>query len=75
MRFPSRLVGLLIVTVAACAGGSVLARTYPSKTIRARLDELGMTAYALSRGQARRFVQQEIERWVGYVKAACIEPQ
>ena len=44
-------------------------------TIRARLDQLGMTPRALSRDEARRFVQQEIERWVGYVKAAGIEPQ
>jgi hypothetical protein len=34
-----------------------------------------MTPRALSRDEARRFVQQEIERWVGYVKAAGIEPQ
>ena len=43
--------------------------------VRTRLDQLGMTPRSLSREEARRFVQQEIERWVVYTKAAGIEPQ
>lgn len=43
--------------------------------IRARLTQLGMTPQSLSRAEAQRFVQKEIERWVGYTKAAGIEPQ
>lgn len=43
--------------------------------IRTRLTQLGMTPQSLTRADAQRFVQQEIERWVTYTKAAGIEPQ
>ena len=39
------------------------------------LDKLGMTTRAMSRGEYRRYVANEIERWKGYVKAAGIQPE
>ena len=44
-------------------------------TVKARLDQLGMTSQAMTRDDMRRNVQQEIERWVTYTKAAGMEPQ
>ena len=43
--------------------------------VHARMDQLGMTARPMSREQMRGFVQQEIDRWVVYTRAAGIEPQ
>jgi tripartite-type tricarboxylate transporter receptor subunit TctC len=43
--------------------------------VRARLDQLGMSPKAMTREEMRRFVQQEIDRWVTYTKAAGIEPE
>ena len=70
MQFPSRLPNDVAETI-----NRWVLDAQADATIRARLDQLGMTPRALSRDEARRFVQQEIERWVGYVKAAGIEPQ
>lgn len=43
--------------------------------MKARLDQLGMTTRPMTRDEMRRYVQQEIDRWVTYTKAAGIEPQ
>jgi len=52
-----------------------LERSLADPKVSEGLDKLGMTTRPLSRGEYRRYVEGEIARWRGYVKAAGIQPE
>jgi tripartite-type tricarboxylate transporter receptor subunit TctC len=52
-----------------------LARALIDPGVTQAFDRLGMATRAMTRGEYRRYVSGEIERWAQHVKAANIEPQ